>query len=144
MTDTLLVEAAAGPPLTDDVVGHDLAGALLAAHADAGALVATLVDAGPVWWEQARPWVARLAAEGRDAERRLVAAPGGSAAGGDLAATDPAPPIVWAREVGCVQRRLARAVRACGGHGSQAAVLREAVTRTRAVVDGLGAVTPRV
>lgn len=120
-----------------------LAEELLAEHAEAGASVAALVAGTAGAWEMARPLVARLVAEGWHAARRQACLVGSTVPdNAPLVATDPVPAVVWAREVGALQRYLGRLLRhRCdvGGSGGQAVALREAIVRTRAVGDALRA-----
>lgn len=145
MTEMLVLEdAAPGVAGADNrATVRGLVDELLAAHADAGDCVAALVDGDAAEWEAARPWVARLVADGREFARRLARLDG--KAGPDdppLEANDAVPPVVWAREVGAVQRCLRRVVRDLAdvaAAGEHAAALRDAVDRTKRVGAALSA-----
>lgn len=146
MTDALLLDSGSALPACGDdrAVVRGLGDELLAEHEDAGDRVAALVDENSVMWQAARPWVAQLVTEARQTMRELARL-GGREVPGDLSlsALDPVPPVVWARELGVVQRDVCRAVRGLEGEQraeQQAAVLRAALGRTSTVVMALRAV----
>lgn len=144
MTDMLLVRSPRVTGGDDRTTVRRLADELLAAHEEAGACVAALVDESSVLWEAAQPWVARLVAEARRTVHRLACleARADSDVSSRAAMTGSVPPVVWARQVGVVQRGMWRAVRKLEGEetaGQEAAVLREALGRTQTVAAALRA-----
>lgn len=147
MIDVLVLdgESAWTPHEDDPTTVRRLVDELLATHEEVGACVAALVDENSVRWEAAQPWVVRLVAEARQAMEHLAYVGGGKApdGGSPVATVEPVPPVVWARELGVVQRGVWRAVRRLEGEataGQQVAVLRDAVGRTRRVGAALRAV----
>lgn len=146
MTDVLVLDGESARTLPDDdrTAVRLLVDELLATQEEAGACVAALVDEDSAMWEVAHPWVMRLVAEARKTICRLAHS-GEEDVPDDtsLAATGPVPPVVRARELGVVQRGVWRAVCTLDGDaaGQQAAVLRDALGRTRTVAAALRAAT---
>lgn len=146
MTDVLVLdgESARTPRDDDPTAVRRLVDELLAIHDEAGACVAALVDENSELWQAAHPWVVRLVAEARQTMHHLACLGGRAAPDGASPVTTigPVPPVVWARELGVVQRGMWRAVRRLEGAataGQQVAVLRDAVGRTRWVASALRA-----
>lgn len=125
-----------------------LAQQLLAAHSRLGEWIAELELDDLALWEAIRPALARMSMESRQAVREFASVRGPASSydtGRPLTQDDTVPPVVWAREVGAVQRLL-WGVLADVQHeidtdsASLAAALARALQQTAAVATALRAV----
>lgn len=148
MTTTLLLQEA--PDTVTDVALERspavLAGALLAEHARLGARVADLDADDAATWAAVRPLLARMSRDGRQAAHDIAVARGCGEPGDRrhaLRPDDAAPPVVWAREIGAMQRLLWQALRDveldADADGRVAAALLQALARTKPVAAALDA-----
>lgn len=147
MTTTLLPQEAA-EAVADATVDRPatlLASELLAEHTRLGARIAELDADDAVAWAAVRPLLARASRDGRQAARDIAVARGHAEPGDSrtLGPDDTVPPVVWAREIGAMQRLLWRALRdielEADADGRVAAALVRVLARTKPVVAALAA-----